>query len=225
MLSVKEASRGLQETSQALQAIGRVLQDSTRTEDIIFVEQTTNRHTLRQAIKRMRRQPEGRRMLAERPEIIPAQVDYDALRRLPAHTLGGAYARHLDGNGLSPDLMAVANVIPMEPDLDYLMRRLRQCHDVFHPLTGLGTQPYQEVVIHAFTSGQLHLPHSFLIVALGGIKHLVLEGRWGILTQGLGRAYNAGRRADFLLGVRWEDHWEEPIDEVRRRYRITPCPM
>lgn len=225
MLTLRDASRSLRETGQTLQAIVRVLQDSTRTEDIIFVEQTTNRHMLRQALKRLRRLPEGRRLLAERPEIVPAQVDYDALRQLPAHTLGGAYARHLDDNGLSPELMAVANVVPMEPDLDYLMRRLRQSHDVFHPLTGLGTQPYQEVVIHAFTFGQLRLPHSLLIVMLGGIKHLVLEGRWEVVTKGLLQAHEAGLRADFLLGVRWEDHWDEPLDDVQRRYRITPCPM
>ncbi len=205
-----------------VRSIVRVLQDSTRTADLLIVEQTTSQDAVRLAIRRLRGTEAGQRLLAERPEIVPAQVDYAALRLLPADTLGGAYVRHLDDNGLSPDLFATGNPYVTDPDVDYILRRYRQCHDVWHPLTSLGVQPHEEVVIHAFTFAQLQMPYSALIVALGGIKHLVLEGRWQTLRSGLARSYRAGRRSAFLLGVRWEDHWAEPLSAVRQRYGIVP---
>ncbi|MBC7543027.1 MAG: hypothetical protein H7338_09880 [Candidatus Sericytochromatia bacterium] len=205
-----------------VRSIVRVLQDSTRTEDLLIAEQTTSQAAFRQAVRRMRQSDAGRALLAERPEIIPSQVDYAALRQLPIETLGGAYVRHLDRNGLSPDVFAAPNPYVSDPDVDYLLRRYRQSHDVWHALTSLGAQPHEEVVIHAFTFAQLHLPYSVLIVALGGIKHLVLEGRWATLSHSLALSYVAGRRAAYLLNVRWEDHWAEPIAAVRHRYGIVP---
>jgi ubiquinone biosynthesis protein COQ4 len=209
-----------EETTATLRSFGRALADSTRTEDLIIVEQVTSRQAILRAAERMRRTPAGRRMLDERPQIVPAQVDYATLRRLPADTLGGAYVRHLDRNGLGPDLFARPNRFVPHPDADYLLKRYRQSHDVWHALTGLGVAPHQEVLIHAFTAAQLHLPYSWLIVSLGGIKHLIGEGRWQDLVFGLARAYRAGERAAWLLDVRWEDMWETPIADLRQRFRI-----
>lgn len=210
-----------EETTATMGAFVRALIDSTRTEDLILVEQVTSREAILRAARRMRGTPAGQAMLAERPQIVPDQVDYDALRRLPAETLGGAYVRHLDGNGLGPDLFAKPNRFVRHPDADYLLKRYRQSHDVWHALTGLGVAPHEEVILHAFTAAQLQLPYSWLIVSLGGFKHLVGEGRWHDLVFGLARAYGAGRRAAWLLDVRWEDLWELPIGEVRRRYDIA----
>src|SRR5687767_6358962 len=89
-----------------LNAIQIVLRDSNRTEQIHVVEETTGRRAFRRVLERMRATEEGRALLAARPELASSQVDYDALRRLPVHTLGGAYVHHLDDNGLSAELQA-----------------------------------------------------------------------------------------------------------------------
>ncbi len=201
-------------------AILRVLRDSTRTEEIHLVEEITGRAFYRQYLERMRGDPAIEELLRRRPELCSAQVDFEALRALPASSFGAAYVGHLDRNGLSADSQATPATHVAEPDIAYLLRRYRQTHDVWHCLLGLGVEGYEEVLVHAFSLGQLPLPVSALIVVFGAIKHMLLEQRWEALRDGLWDAYRAGREAAPLLPVHWEQMWELPLDEVRARYGV-----
>src|ERR1043165_1054112 len=155
------------------QAIVRVLGDSTKTHEIHRVEEITGRPRYRRLQAELEATPEGRRLLAEQPELSSELVDYDHLRALPATTLGGAYARHLDGNGLTADYQAAATRHVDDPDMAYLMRRFRQTHDVWHTLLGIGITGHEEVLIHWFSWGQLRLPVSAMIMVFGSPKHIV----------------------------------------------------
>jgi ubiquinone biosynthesis protein COQ4 len=197
-------------------AVVRVMADSTRTHEIHKVEEITGRPTYRKLLSSMSGSP----ILAERPELSSARVDYDALRRLPASTLGGAYVRHLDGNGITADYQAAPTSYVDDEQVAYLMRRYRQTHDVWHALLGLGIAGHEEVVIHAFSYGQLGLPVSAMIVFFGTLKHLVLEARWGALRHSLLEAHRVGREAAPLMPVIWEEQWGEPLDAVRARYGV-----
>jgi ubiquinone biosynthesis protein COQ4 len=212
----------LHDTLLTLNAIQIVLRDSNRTEQIHIVEETTGRARFRRLLDELRGTEEGRALLSARPELCSAHVDYDGLRRLPADTLGGAYARHLDDNNLSAELQASKTNHVDDEDVAYLMRRFRQTHDVWHPMTALGPAPHEEVTIHAFSYGQLQLPVSALIVSLGGIKHGALERRWRLCTKGFRDAYRIGKEAKPLMGVYWEKMWGDPLLEVRRRYNVRP---
>lgn len=204
------------------QAIVRVLGDSTKTHEIHRVEEITGRPRFRALLAEMQSTGEGQRLLAERPELSSELVDFDALRALPAQTFGGAYVRHLDTNGITADYQAAAARHVDDADIAYLMRRFRQTHDVWHALLGLGIAGHEEVIIHAFSYGQLRLPVSALIMVFGTMKHIVLERRWGALRHSMLDAYRAGRDAQPLMPVYWEDQWEEPLDDVRDRYGIRP---
>lgn len=212
----------LHETFLVSRGIVRVLRDSNLTSEIHRAEEITGRPRYRQILEEMRSSPEGQRLLAEKPELCSEQVDYAALRRLPHDTLGGAYAHHLDHNNLSADYQAAQTRHVDDPDMAYLMRRFRQTHDVWHTLLGMGVTGHEEVLIHWFTFGQLRLPVSALIMVFGTMKHLVLERRWGALRHSMREAYEKGRDAAPLLGVYWEDFWEEPLDSVRAAYGVVP---
>jgi ubiquinone biosynthesis protein COQ4 len=203
-------------------AVVRVLADSTKTDEIHRVEEITGRPRYRAILRELADNPEGRRLLADRPELSSDHVDFDRLRRLPATTLGGAYVRHLDGNGITADYQAAATRHVDDPDMAYLMRRFRQTHDVWHALLGIGITGHEEVLIHWFSFGQLRLPVSALIMVFGSMKHLVLERRWAALSRSTLEAYRAGRDAAPLLPVYWEDLWEEPLERVRAAYGIRP---
>lgn len=203
-------------------AIVRVLGDSTRTHEIHRVEEITGRPRFRALLAELADTPEGQRLMTERPELSSERVDFDHLRALPATTLGGAYVRHLDSNHITADYQAAATRHVDDPDIAYLMRRFRQTHDVWHTLLGLGIAGHEEVVIHSFSFGQLRLPVSALIMVFGTMKHLVLERRWGALRHSMREAYHAGRDAAPLMSAYWEDLWDEPLDEVRARYRVRP---
>lgn len=203
-------------------AVVRVLGDSTKTHEIHRVEEITGRPRFRALLAELTTTPEGRRLLRERPELSSERVDYDHLRALPATTLGGAYARHLDDNGITADYQAAATRHVDDPDMAYLMRRFRQTHDVWHALLGIGITGHEEVLIHWFSYGQLRLPVSALIMVFGTLKHLVLEKRWAALRHSALEAYRDGRDAAPLMPVYWEDLWERPLDDVRRDLRIVP---
>jgi ubiquinone biosynthesis protein COQ4 len=204
------------------QAIVRVLADSTKTHEIHRVEEITGRPRLRQLLAELSATPEGQRLLRERPELSSERVDFASLRALPATTFGGAYARHLDDHGITADYQAAATRHVDDADLAYLMRRFRQTHDIWHALLGLGIAGHEEVLIHAFSYGQLRLPVSALIMLFGSVKHLVLERRWGALRHSMREAYRAGRDAEPLMPVYWEDLWTADLEDVRERYRIRP---
>ena len=199
-----------------------MLADSTKTHEIHRVEEITGRPRYRRLIAEMAATPEGRRLLADRPELSTDHVDYDRLRALPPTTLGGAYARHLDGNHITADYQAAATRHVDDPDIAYLMRRFRQTHDVWHALLGLGITGHEEVLVHYFSWGQLRLPVSALVIVFGSLKHIVLEKRWATLRHSALEAYRDGRDAAPLLSVCWEDLWERPLDDVRAAYGVTP---
>lgn len=212
----------LRESFLVGRAVARVMADSDQTSEIHRVEEITGRPAYRRLLRELRASPEGQRILAERPELSSQHLDYDELRRLPRHTLGGAYLRHLDANKLSADYQAALTRHVEDEDMAYLMRRFRQTHDVWHALLDLGVTGHEEVVIHAFSWGQLRLPVSAMVVGFGTLKHLVLERRWGALRHSLLEAYRVGAAASPLLAVIWEDQWEDPLDEVRARYHVRP---
>jgi ubiquinone biosynthesis protein COQ4 len=217
------SARGLiKDTYRVGLAVVRVLGDSTRTHEIHRVEEITGRPRYRHLLRELAETPDGRRLLAERPELSSERVDYGHLRRLPATTLGGAYARHLDDNGITADYQAAATRHIDDPDMAYLMRRFRQTHDVWHALLGIGITGHEEVLIHWFSYGQLRLPVSAMIMLFGSIKHLALERRWTALRRSTREAYHAGRDAAPLLPVLWEDLWEQPLERVRATYGVRP---
>ena len=204
-------------------AIVRTMQDSERTHEIHVTEELTGRGRFADIRRTMFDSDEASDLLRERPELCSDQVDYDALRALPEGTFGKAYSRHLDDNGLSADYQAAETTYIDDPEMAYLMRRFRQTHDVWHALTGLGTSGHEEVIIHAFSWGQLRLPVSGMVVLFGTLKHILGEARWGALRYALSEAYRHGRDAAPLLPVYWERSWDLPLDQVRARYDVKPC--
>lgn len=201
----------------------RVLADSERTADIHVAEELTGRGRFERLRAGLHASEAASALLRDRPELCSEAVDYAALRHLPDQTLGSAYVRHLDRFGLTADSQAAATRYVEDPEIAYLMRRFRQTHDVWHALTDLGTSGHEEVILHAFSWGQLRLPVSALVVAFGTLKHFVFEARWGALRRALGEAYRHGRDAAPLLPVYWERYWDRPLAEVRARYGVVPC--
>lgn len=207
------------------QSTVRVLRDSGKTREIHRVSELTGQPRFRHLLGELARSPAGQRLLAERPELVAERVDLARLLRLPEHSLGAAYARHLHDHGLSSSAEFTATTLVEDPDVAYLIRRTRQVHDVWHALLGLGITGYEEVLIHCFTYGQLRLPVSAMIVFFGSLKHLVLERRWAALRRSTLEAYRAGRAAAPLLPVIWEDLWEQPLERVRAAYGVRPLEL
>ena len=196
-----------------------MLADSNRTLDIVEFEEITAQAQLRQLVADgVFETAEGRALLDEQPHL--ADADFAALRRSPDGTLGREWVRFLDEHGLDPQLTRQPTPYTDDPRCAYLMHRIRQSHDLWHVLLGLGTTGHEEVLVHAFSLAQTGLSSSVAIVLFGAMKHMVLEARWSVLRHDLQAAHRAGVRAAPLLAVYWERHLERDLEEVRAEYGL-----
>jgi ubiquinone biosynthesis protein COQ4 len=148
-----------------------------------------------------------------------ARYDLEELGRLPPHTLGGAYARHMQANKLSVDYYQER---APRNRMQFMRQRMRQTHDVWHVLTGFGTDEFEEVGIQGFYAGQFTSSMSGIIGA-GAFMKSIVKCRFGELAKHMDafcEGYCAGKRAENLLAVKWEELWGESLESLRRRYRI-----
>jgi len=204
-----------------VRAMVRSLRSSSDVEALLRVEELTSAAAMEPLLERMRRTEEGRRVLDERPAMNSRTVDVDRLRALPEGTLGREYMAHLERNGLDLDALTVPVQAGPTEECNWLLERVRQTHDLWHTVLGCSTEPYQEVLVHAFQWSQLRMPYSALVVAFGIPKHFIGEARWRALRRQIPMMVRAGREADFMLGVYWEQHWEESMVSIRTRLRVV----
>jgi ubiquinone biosynthesis protein COQ4 len=207
---------GLRRVAVAVRAATALARDPDDTRQVFLLAVAIDRPALERTLQRLRRSDDGRALLAERPDISTRGVDYDALRALRPDTLGGAYARFLDARGLSPDIFHRPPGVPIE--FAYVAQRIRQTHDVWHVLTGIDTNVPGEVMLQAFTRGQLGTRTAWVISVLGT---LVYGLHYLFLASEVRRWHRIGKEASFLLSVRWESMWDEPLDNVRERVGIV----
>lgn len=200
----------------ATRALLGLLRDPDDTRQVFLLGLVANGRAFPGFFARFASTDDGARLLAERPSIDGTTVA--RLRGLPADTLGGAYARYLDDNGLDADLFQAPPGLP-EP-IRYVAQRLRQTHDIWHVLTGYLPDVPGEVALQGFTYAQLGAPSAALIAGLGALRWAPSRPDIVPMTRD---GYRRGKQAAFLAPVRWEALFERQLEEVRRELRISPA--
>jgi len=161
---------------------------------------------------RWRESAEGRRLLDERPSLQGRELDLDALANLPEGTLGHEFMRYFRTNGIEP----FVTTFPVESDVDYLSKRYRETHDLFHVITGYGTDEPGEMELQAFVLGNLGVRQAILILAFSLPRRIQQKGFQGLRAHfdKLRAAYHRGRRSRELLSVGYEKLWAQPVSEL-----------
>ena len=149
-------------------------------------------------------------------------IDLPRFRALPADTLGGAFARFIADGDFDADLTRPDRLAPGD-DKSYVLFRLRQCHDIWHVVTGFDASHAGEVGLQGFSLAQLHSPMS--AIALAGVTIDLLFGPYtaqsiGDTMTALARGWQMGRSAAPLFGVDWDVYWERPLAEVRQELGV-----
>lgn len=201
-----------QRAQLGLRAGLKLARDPQDTQQVFYLAFAVDRETLPRVWARLVGDPIGRELVRTQAAIDSKHVDFERLRALPPDTLGGAYARALAAQGLDPDIFQRPPGLPDE--IAYVAQRARQSHDLWHVLTGLGTDIPGEIALQAFTHAQLGQNFSKLIVRFGLLFYGAKYPRTFRMVR---RAAAAGREAKFLLAVRWEDWWDDSLADVRAR--------
>ena len=129
------AMSATQRWSRALAALGKVLADPERTDQVLVFSVYANAGTMRDRIHLFLDNPAGRRLFEEHRTIDTRTVDLDALGALPEGTLGRAYADFLRRHQLSPDVFEAPPEQISDPAIAYAMNRMVGAHFIFSERT------------------------------------------------------------------------------------------
>jgi ubiquinone biosynthesis protein Coq4 len=164
-----------------------------------------------QAVDLAMNDPEFADMYARR--YTPAPATAEQLAALPPGTLGHEYARFLRENRLSPTYL---RLVPDETPAKYLLRRIRETHDLWHVVVDFDASKPGEIGILAFGLAQFRSPVAALISGAAFIVTLSREPeKFSEMMDAFIQGYERGRRARFLLALRLEDMWEQPLARLR----------
>jgi ubiquinone biosynthesis protein COQ4 len=172
-------------------------------------------------IQRFYDDPRALRLYEEHRAIDSHTIDLDRLAAGPEGTLGHAYATFMKRHGLTPDVFDAPPEEIADPRAAYVIHRMRQTHHLWLLVTGCETDPAGEIALQAFTFAQVGAPSAAILAAVG-----TLRGRRNApaIARDAHELYRRGKRADKLAVFPWEDHWETPLDEVRRLLGLPEDP-
>ena len=197
----------------------RVLQATGDTRQVFVILRAMRGKALINTFRRFAQSALGKKVLAERRDLLPALADREGLRSLPQDSLGRAYLAFMEEEQLSAEGLVQASESweddPMPPDIDLFRARMRELHDVSHVVTGYGRDPLGELCLLAFTYRQFGNLGRLLIVAMAW-SQIPKPGRAAVFE-----AWRNGKSCAWLGDQDWEALLARPLDEVRRSLSLT----
>jgi ubiquinone biosynthesis protein COQ4 len=216
------------EWKRAWKALRVLIDDPQRTEKVFEIAEALSGNSFERDFQRFAAHPDGRRLLEERPSLLKALEDREALRAMPPGSFGRHYAEFMEAGNLTAEGLVEADVNadrpnppePVDPNREYYGDRIRDMHDLWHVLSGYGMDEAGEAANLAFTVGQIPTYGIVAIVlAAAAIGPKDVRFTW---QRYLFRAWRRGRRAAMLPVVRYEELLPRPLDEVRTLLNIEP---
>jgi ubiquinone biosynthesis protein COQ4 len=207
---------------RALRAARTLAADPDDLPQVFTIIESLSGDTLHRVARRMGKSQRGRRLLAEKPDIVELLANRAALARLPEGSLGRAYLAFVERENISPAGIRAAgdegmtHEVPLPEPIDYVHARLRDTHDLWHAAVGYHGDVLGETALLGFTFAQTWNPGIALIMVVGLLKTLgTADARTTILD-----GFRRGRRAAWLPEQDWESMLALPLDEVRRRLSL-----
>lgn len=211
--------------AKALYSLYRLVRDPNRLNEVFEMSDAVGTpEALAPVMHRIAEDPAVARALDERHRI---HIDLPTLRKLPQGTLGREFADHMLANGLDP---AALPDLPSPDAVSFFRAHLYETHDIWHVITGFGTDWPGELGLQGFYMAQIPGPLPALLLAMGAIRVAFIEPResdrvFDEMTTG----WRMARAARPLFGVHWDELWDVPLDEVRRKLGVvaaaTPAPL
>lgn len=173
-------------------------------------------YTLKGMVERLSRTTQGQDAFKHR--IILSPIDLEPLGQLPANTLGYLYAEHMNKNQLKP-----LTAMQAENDYQFLGNHITETHDIWHVVTGCGTDILGEIQLEAFYVAQLEVSRFWLALLA---KNLLKSTVYNIdcstqYMEALSNGWIMGRNAKPLFGIDWSTLWKTPIEQVRASLNIN----
>lgn len=161
----------------------------------------------------------GKRIIAEKRDLITLLNDRESLSRLPLGTLGRTYHDFMAEENLTADgLVEASEVVERRFERDEGARifsdRMRDSHDLWHVTTGYGRDGLGELAQLSLYYAQTRNRGIGFIVLMGArtaAKEAPKAGIWKAVREG----YRLGKAAEWLPAADWENLLDKPLEEVR----------
>ncbi len=172
-------------------------------------------------------EPGAAQVLVEKPSLLAALADFEALRRLPVDSLGRAYLSLMESTRYEADGLRRAGQLAKGleellpgPDRQWFIERSGCIHDLLHVLTGYGQDWAGETSLLAFDCGLA--PLRARVIGLLGAA--MTAPCWPLfwVHRFMRRAWLRGERARIPLAYRWEEALVRPLRDIRRELAIEP---
>jgi ubiquinone biosynthesis protein Coq4 len=207
-------------TAKALYSIAALVRDPNRLGQVFEMSDAlATPAVLRPLVDHVARDPGCAIALEDRHRF---RIDLAALERLPPGTLGRAFADHMIANRLDP---AALPDLPSPDRESFFRAHLYESHDIWHVVTGFGTDLKGEIGLQAFYAAQIPGPLPSMLVAVGFLRTAIYEREMSTpLFEEVVHGWEMGRRAAPLFGVRWDELWEVPLETVRSSLGVVAAP-
>jgi ubiquinone biosynthesis protein COQ4 len=145
--------------------------------------------------------------------------DLENMLDLPQDSLGYHYATQMKQQGFQPDFYRKLEV---KDDDSYITIRTGQTHDIWHIITGFGTDLAGEMGLQAFTFAQTHSPLPIAIMTGSLVYILNSSNSLNPLIEKMQQGWQMGESAQSFLAQKWEEDWKKSLSEWRADLNIEP---
>ncbi|KYQ93334.1 coenzyme Q biosynthesis protein [Tieghemostelium lacteum] len=190
-----------------------------RTDMIATLGEVTGECAVKSMKNKMMLDPIGREILKDKPRIRQSTFPQN-LHLLPKNTFGGAYYQFMNSHGYSADDRQEVRMIE-DPDDAYVMQRYREVHDFWHVLAGIETDVQGELAVKWLEMIQTGLPMTAMSSIVGPLRCTWSE-QMELYNHMIPWAIKTGRNCKNLMNVRYEDHWEQNLDDFRNYLNFQP---
>jgi ubiquinone biosynthesis protein COQ4 len=211
----------------AAEALRRLTANKEDTAQVYAVMRALNGNAYEVDYIRLLETPQGGRIAYERVELAERLKDEKFASRFPPGSVGDAWRKFLETERISVEGLIDESHKGIPPEeLDekhpymWFFRRYRDIHDILHVLTGYGREWLGEICLLAFSYQESH-DLGRAVMAWGGILRARGPGA-AQARKALFEARRRGNQAVWLPGEDFEKLMFEPLDEARRRLRLTP---
>ncbi|WP_420478633.1 Coq4 family protein [Brevundimonas sp. FT23028] len=214
---------------KALRAFRRLVRNKEDTAQVFEIMRALSGRSLGKGYNRMLTTMEGGRQAFLRDELAHRLDDPAWLARFEPGTVGAAYrefreSRGFTAEGLADEARKVAPLADAPHPIIWYSRRIRDVHDVWHVLTGYGTDALGEACVVAFSYAQTRNV-GFAFIGWGAAREIRRENRTIPARRAVLQAWRNGRAARWLPGLDYEALFARPLEEARAWLNIRPATL
>lgn len=211
---------------RALRAFARLVEDKEDTRQVFEIIEALSGKSIYNGYRRMLLSELGGRQAYEGLELSTYFDDPEWLAQFGEGTVGAAYrafrnVRGLSVYGLAQEAVKVNDKVEALHPVAWYARRLRDVHDLWHTLTGYGTDALGEASLLAFTFAQTG-NGAIAFIAAGAAREFSKSGHPYPYGKAIFEGWRRGRAAARLIDQDYVRLMGEPLESARARLGLAP---